>query len=304
MSGVDAPVHSPAAATADRSAESHAARAGIAAHAEAAARAALARRYGAAAPAPGPWNATIESLLAHRSVRAYLPDALPAGTLETLIAAAQSAATSSNLQLWSAVAVDDPTARRELARIAGGQRHIETCPLFLVWVADLSRAARIAAAEGASFAALPHFETFLVAAVDAALAAQNAVAAAESLGLSTVYIGALRNEPESVARLLALPEGAVAVFGLCVGRADPAVPGEVKPRLPQDSVLHRGTYRSDHDAARRAAYDREMAAFSMRNDMGATTWTARVTARLGPLAAMNGRERLRAALAALGFPLR
>ena len=71
-------------------------------------QAALAARYGAAAPAAGPWNATIAGMLDHRSVRGYRPDALPAGTLETLVAAAQSAATSSNLQTWSVVSVEDP----------------------------------------------------------------------------------------------------------------------------------------------------------------------------------------------------
>ena len=59
---------------------------------------ALARRYGAALPSAGPWNETIASLLDHRSVRDFLSDPVPPGTLETLIAAAQSAATSSNMQ--------------------------------------------------------------------------------------------------------------------------------------------------------------------------------------------------------------
>ena len=53
---------------------------------------ALALRYGAeASPAAGPWNEHISLLLSHRSIRGYRPDALPTGTLETLIAAAQSA---------------------------------------------------------------------------------------------------------------------------------------------------------------------------------------------------------------------
>ena len=42
---------------------------------------------------------------------------------------------------------------------------------------------------------LPYLETFVVAAIVAGLAAQNAVIAAESLGLSTVYIAAMRNDP-------------------------------------------------------------------------------------------------------------
>ena len=55
----------------------------------------------------GPWNEVIASLLAHRSVRAFLRDPLPPGTLERLVAAASSASTSSNLQTWSVVAVAD-----------------------------------------------------------------------------------------------------------------------------------------------------------------------------------------------------
>ena len=54
---------------------------------------------------------------------------MPAGALETLIAAAQSAATSSNMQFWSAIAVTDPAKRKMLAEIAGDQKHIEQCPL-------------------------------------------------------------------------------------------------------------------------------------------------------------------------------
>jgi nitroreductase len=269
-----------------------------------AAAAAFAARYGCAAEAkPGPWNDTIALLLSHRSVRGFRPDPLPEGTLETLIAAAQSAATSSNLQTWSAVAVNDPATRRELAAIAGGQKHIEQCPLFLVFLADISRNARLAAEAGTELAGLPFLESFLVAAIDAALAAQNAVVAAESLGLGTVYIGALRNDVARVARLLGLPPGAAPVFGLCVGHALPGREGEVKPRLPQAAVLHHETYDAD-DAAHRAAYDPRMAEFSRRNEMADDTWTKRVIARLGTLRALNGRDRLKEALIGLGFPLR
>jgi len=265
----------------------------------------LAARYGAAhVPPAGPWNETIGRLLTHRSVRGYRPDPLPEGTLETLVAAAQSAATSSNLQAWSAVAVTDPARKARLAKLAGNQKHIEECPLFLAWIADLSRMQRLGEAEGWAMEGLPYVETFLIAVVDAALAAQNAVVAAESLGLSTVYIGALRNHPEQVAAELGLPPGAVATFGLCVGLARPGAEGEVKPRLPQAAVLHRERYGTAGEAELRAAYDVTLGAYSRRHEMAADGWTPRVVGRVGRLAGLMGRERLRAALAALGFPLR
>ena len=266
---------------------------------------ALAKRYGAdAVPAAGPWNEHIELLLSHRSVRGYRPDPLPKGTLETLVAAAQSAATSSNMQTWSVVAVTDPATKAALATVASNQRHIEQCPLFLVWLADLSRNQRLAEAEGAELTTPEYLEGFLVAAIDAALAAQNAVVAAESLGLSTVYIGALRNDPLKVRDVLGLPDGTMGVFGLCVGTATPEAAGEVKPRLAQAAVLHREKYGCPDEPALRATYDAKLAAFSRQNEMAETTWTRRVINRFGTVAAMSGRDRLAEYIRALGFPLR
>ena len=267
-------------------------------------QAALARRYGVAIPSAGPWNETIATLLDHRSVRGFLPDPVPPGTLETLIAAAQSAATSSNMQTWSAVVVADPAKRKVLAEIAGGQKHIERCPLYLVFLADLSRNDRLSQAEKADLECLPWLETFMVACIDAALAAQNAVVAAQSLGLRTVYIGAMRNDPLRVAELLGLPPKCFAVFGLCVGYADPGSKNEVKPRLPQSTVLHRERYDTVAEARDRPGYDAEMSKFSARHELQATTWTARMLNRLGPLKSMTGRERLRGFLNKLGFEIR
>ena len=266
---------------------------------------ALALRYGAdAVPAAGPWNDHIALLLSHRSVRGYRPDAPPEGTLETLVATAQSAATSSNMQTWSVLSVNNPAARAELARIANDQKHIQQCPLFLVWLADVARNQRVAAEEGETLEAAPYLEAFLVAAIDAALAAQNAVVAAESLGLSTVYIGALRNEPETVSRLLGLPDGVVCLFGLCIGYAAEATSNEVKPRLPQSIVLHHETYATTGETAERHAYDLRMGAFSRRNEVSADDWTRRVIRRMGKIKAMNGRHTLRSTLERLGYPLR
>jgi nitroreductase len=266
---------------------------------------ALALRYGPEAiPGAGPWNDHIAPLLSHRSIRGYRPDALPPGTLETLIAAAQSAATSSNLQTWSVVAVTDPVKRVAIAKLSNNQKHIEQCPLFLAWLVDISRNQRVGAEEATTLEAMPYLETFLVAAIDAALAAQNAVTAAESLGLSTVYIGAMRNNPVQVAKVLGLPSGTMGVFGLCIGYALPGVANEVKPRLPQSVVLHHDSYGAPHEHAARAAYDAQMVAFSQRNEMIRDTWTRRVLGRMGKVASLSGRDKLASALHALGFELK
>ncbi|WP_429499301.1 NADPH-dependent oxidoreductase [Robbsia andropogonis] len=259
------------------------------------------QRYREALPTQQ-WNETLSLLLQHRSIRSFLSTPLPEGTIEALVAAASSAPTSSNLQAWSVVAVTDPVTRAQLSEVAGNQRHIVDAPLILVWIADLARADAIGAAAGQKLQSLDFTETAIVAIVDAALAAQNALTAAESLGLGTVYIGALRNDPERVAALLGLPQRAWAVAGLVVGHPDPAVQTAVKPRLPQLAVLHRERYQPDQHTAI-ADHDRATAAFRDEQGLPPQSWSQLILVRLGPISALKGRDRLRQALAKLGVPL-
>ncbi|TNC09283.1 NADPH-dependent oxidoreductase [Methylobacterium terricola] len=268
---------------------------------------ALKARYGAetaGAVADGPWNDVVAALLAHRTVRAFRPDPLPAGILETLVAAAQSAPSSSNLQTWSVVAVEDPEAKRRLSEVARGQRHVVEAPLVLVWLADLSRLEALGRERDRPTDGLDYLETLIVGVVDAALAAQNATVALESLGLGTVYIGALRNDPEAVAELLGLPPNVVAVFGLCVGWPDPARPAAVKPRLPQGVVLHRGRYDSTPATGAIAAYDAAMAEFQAGQRMPEVGWSGAALDRVRGPESLSGRDRLRGILARRGFGLK
>lgn len=250
------------------------------------------------------WNDSLTTILSHRSIRAYLSQPLPSGTLELLVAAAQSAATSSNLQTWSVVAVEDVERRGKLSQLAGNQAHIRQCPLFLVWLADLARLTHIATSLGLPHAGLDYLEMFVMATVDAALAAQNAAVAAESLGLGIVYIGAMRNHPEEVAALLDLPPQVFAVFGMCVGYADSEKPAAVKPRLPQSAVLHRETYSLTTQAQAIADYNKVMQSFYASQQMNvADQWSEHSLGRVASPQSLSGRDRLRAALNHLGFPL-
>jgi nitroreductase len=268
--------------------------------------AAIHRRYRRDAAFRAPeWNATLDLLLGHRSIRAFRDRALPAGTLELLIAAAQSAPTSSNLQSWSVVVVSDPQARASIAEWSGNQKHVVEAPLFLVFLADLARAERVAAAAGGEATTLDLIEPVVVGIVDAALAAQNAVVAAESIGLGTVYIGALRNRIEDVAALLGLPPRVVPVFGLAVGHPDPSVASGVKPRLSQRVVLHHDHYAPPADeAALVADYDAALKAFQVEQNLPPVDWSYLSSKRVTDLASLAGRQRLRAALEKLGLPLR
>ena len=253
---------------------------------------------------PQVWNDVIETLLSHRSVRAYSGRPLPRDALDLLLAAAQSASSSSNLQTWSVVAIEDHDRKARLSALAGGQKFIQQAPLFLVWLADLSRIQHLADERQLKLEGLEYLETLFIGIIDAALAAQNAVVALESLGLGTVYVGAIRNKPEQVAAELGLPPKVFPVFGLCVGYPDPAAPTAIKPRLGTDSVLHREQYSSLPHSAAITRYDEKLGDFQREQGMDVIGWTGRTIPRLKSAQSLAGRDRMREALANLGFELR
>ena len=260
-------------------------------------------REGVALP-PALWNDTLATIVNHRSVRAFLPTQLPPGTLELLIAAAQSASTSSNLQLWSVVAIEDPERKARLSELAGQQKFIRDAPLLLVWLCDHARLTAIAAERQMPVEGIHYLEEFIVGIVDAALAAQSAAIAAESLGLGCVYIGAMRNLPEQVAAELGLPPQVFAVFGMSVGHPDLAGETGVKPRLPRPVVLHREQYSRESQAPDIARYNATARDFQREQGMREQDWTQQSIDRVKDVAALRGRERMRAALRNLGFELR
>jgi len=263
-------------------------------------------RYAASAdrPAkPGTWNVVLETLMGRYSARNYLPDPVDDGDLKAIVAAAQSASTSSNLQCCSIVVVRDPERKRRLAEMADNQAHILQAPLLLVFVADLSRLRQLGVRHDLAVDGLDYLDSAVTAFVDAALAAQNAVIAATSLGLGTCFVGAIRNRPTEVARELTLPPEAVATFGVLVGKVDPARKGHVKPRLPMEVVVHHEQYTAA-DEQTLAEYDDAMRHFNEVKARRSGDWSIKSIERVESPKALTGRDRLREELLARGFMLK
>jgi FMN reductase (NADPH) len=208
-------------------------------------------------------TSVIDQIHKHNSIRKYKTEPLPVGLIETIVSAGQRAATSSNLQTYAVIAVTDAAKKTEIAHWCGDQAHIIEAPVFMAWCADLSKLDR-----AAQLRQLPHsheyVESFLVSAIDVALAAQNAVLAAESLGLGTCYIGGLRNNTRQIIRLLGLPPLVFPLFGLTVGW--PAAAPIQRPRLPQQAMLHWEGYSRKHEDAALLEYDQAMAATGAYNN--------------------------------------
>jgi FMN reductase (NADPH) len=179
-------------------------------------------------------------LAPHRSIRVFRPEPLPEGMSERLVVEAQRAPSDATGQMYSFVRVVDPDLRQRVSALSGNQRHIVEAAEFLVVCADLHRLARVLEHRGLKPGRYPAAGLH-VAVVDAALAAQRLIDAAEILGLGTVCIGGILDGLEELVGLLALPPGVLPLFGLCIGW-----PGEEpaeRPRLAVTSVLHINRYR-------------------------------------------------------------
>ena len=200
---------------------------------------------------------TIEQIHRHASVRNYRTDSVSVEQVEAIVAAGQRSSTSSNLQMFSVVAVADPATRQQLAVLCGNQEHIAQAPIFLAWCADLARLDRACQVRGYE-QVTRYVESFLLAAVDTSLAMQNAALAAESIGLGMCYIGAIRNRPQEVIDLLELPRLVFPIAGMTLGW--PAVEPMLRPRLPLSAVLHWDRYDRSREDEALAEYDRAMVA--------------------------------------------
>jgi len=199
---------------------------------------------------------TIELLHRHSSVRTFTADPVPPELIEAIVAAAQRASSSSNLQVVSVVAVTETAKRARLSEICG-QEHVVKAPVVLVWCADLRRLDRVCALRGYT-QVTDYVENFLICVLDAGIGAQNGVVAAESLGLGICYLGSVRNDMKAVIDLLGLPRLVFPVVGMAVGW--PAASQAVRPRLPVSAVLHWNAYDPQHRDAALHEYDRTMIA--------------------------------------------
>ncbi|MGH7093519.1 MAG: nitroreductase family protein [Stellaceae bacterium] len=197
-----------------------------------------------------PDNPRLRQVLQRRTHRRYSDRAVPDSLVRLLLAAAFSASSKSDFQQASVIWVVDRTQRDRLAALFPDMPWIGSAPVFLVFLGDPRRLERITDHPVQNGG----LEGFFNAAVDAALALQTCILAAETAGLGTCPISVLRNRIAEVAEILDLPDKVFPVAGLCLGY--PAQQGFVSMRLPPEATVHRDSYDDSGLAAAVAGYDR------------------------------------------------
>ena len=204
----------------------------------------------AADAAPDPATAR---LLAHRTHRRYADRPVGEAAVAALLAAALSAPSKSDLQQVSILRIADPGLRARIAALIPAMPWIGAAPEFFVFCGDNRRIRRVCALRGLDYAN-DTMDAVLNAAIDAALAMQAMIAAAEIAGLGACPISHVRDHVERIAGMLDIPDGVFPISGLCIGH--PAAEGFVSVRLPPSVTVHTDRYDDGALAEEVEAYDR------------------------------------------------
>ena len=236
-------------------------------------------------------NETIQTILNHRSIRKFTNQQLSKEQIQLIVKAAQQASTSSYVMAYTIIGVTDEEKKAQLATISG-QSYVKENGHLFVFCADLYRIYEHTSKSTTVQKGLQSTEQFIVATIDAALAAQNASLAAESMGLGICYIGSLRNDIRKTNDILQLPEYVIPLFGLAVGY--PAKNYEQKPRLPFDVIYHENVYDNDLQRQKQLIkkFDEEISSYyTTRTENKRTdTWTDQMRRKYSKLIRMDVSE--------------
>lgn len=195
----------------------------------------------------------IATLLNHRTIRKYKAEMLPNAMLEVILEAGCRASTTGNMQVYSIINTTSVELKNELAPLHFNQRMIQDAPNILTFCADFNRFNKWCRMSNAE-PGYDNFLSFITAAIDALLVAQNVAVAAEEHGLGICYLGTTIYNAGKIIEVLKLPKGVVPITTLTVGWPDED-PKQVD-RLPLAAVLHSEIYQ-DYTNQRLAELYRE-----------------------------------------------
>ena len=184
----------------------------------------------------------LKTLTERKSVRVFTGDGIPDETVEMILEASSRAPTAGNQQLYTVIRITDPVKKHALSVSCDHQPFIEQADLVLVFCADCLKwynAFTFAHCEPRK----PEAGDLMLAVSDACIAAQNAVIAAEALGIGSCYIGDIMENAEEQRNILSLPKyvfpTAMVVFGYPTQRQKER---ERTPRFGRKYIVHENAY--------------------------------------------------------------
>jgi FMN reductase (NADPH)/FMN reductase [NAD(P)H] len=206
-------------------------------------------------------NSTLETILNRRSVRTYADRPLTDSEKELIFTAAMRAPTAGNMMLYSIIEVEHQAMKDKLAETCDHQPFIAKAPYVLIFLADYQRwfdVFRYSQVEkrcqelDCPFRK-PQTGDLMLACCDAVIAAQNAVIAAESLGIGSCYIGDILENCELHREMFCLPEYVFPIALLCFGYPASDHPSHSQARrFDREFIVHKNAYlRLEQDQIRK-----------------------------------------------------
>ena len=168
----------------------------------------------------------LEAIKTRRSIRQYKTTSVDNKAIELVLEAARWAPSWANTQCWRFIVVRDSKIKSELANVLSANNSatdaVRSAPVVIVACAELGKAGYFRGEPGKPVTDKGDCWYMF----DVALAMQNLVLAACSIGLGTVYVGAF--DAKKTASILGVPKGFCVVAITPLGYPDQA-PGP-RPR--------------------------------------------------------------------------
>ena len=188
-------------------------------------------------------NNTINELYSRKSVRAFEDREIPEEAKAAILRAAAEAPTAGNQQLYTILDITDQTLKEQLSVTCDNQPFIAKAKMVLIFCADCQKWYDAFAAAGCD-PRTPGVGDLLLAVSDSNIAAQNAVVAAQSLGIGSCYIGDVMENCEKHREMLNLPPYVFPCAMLVFGYPTLQQAEREKPeRVSMHHVVHENGYR-------------------------------------------------------------
>ncbi len=202
-------------------------------------------------------NEIIRELHRRKSVRVFTEQEITPEQKKEILCAAMAAPTAGNQQLYTILDITDEALKRKLSETCDNQPFIAKAKMVLVFCADLQKWYD-AFLEGGCEPRKPGVGDLMLAVSDTNIAAQNAVTAAQSMGIGSCYIGDIMENCEIHRELLNLPEyvfpAAMLVFGFPTLQQQERLKPE---RCRLEDIVQENVYRRKDGDALRRMFDKE-----------------------------------------------
>lgn len=187
-------------------------------------------------------NPVIQSLFQRKSVRVYEEQEIEPEKKKLILEAACQAPSAGNQQLYTIIDITDQQLKEKLAVTCDNQPFIAKAPLVLIFCADAQKWYDAYRSCGLG-ARKPGAGDILLAVEDAAIAAQNAVTVAESLGIGSCYIGDILEHCELHREMLCLPDYVIPAVMVVFGYPTRQQMDRRKPeRAQMQYIVHENRY--------------------------------------------------------------